>query len=609
MAEFFAELKRRHIYRVAAGYAVLAWLLLQVVNNVAPILALPVWVARAFLLLLVIGLPVALFFAWMRELPSDISGPKPATSKFDYALMGALIVVIGLVSFQQLAPSRTTSTQKETGVEAAKAAAASPRTGISLAVLPFGNLSSDPEQEFFSDGITEEITAALAKVPDLRVVGRTSAFEFKGQNRDLRAIGQALSATHLIEGSVRKAGDRVRITAQLISATDGTHLWSENYDRELTDIFAIQEDIARAIATSLRMPLGLKPGENLVANRDIDPELYQEYLRIRAKQSTAVNNASRLEAIEGLQKLLTRAPDFPEAWAALSGLHFQVNINRVFAALGYQPIEEARRDVALVYEQSEKAAREAIRLDEVHGVAYRSLAEIAYHRNNWAAAEDLFRKGLALDPYDPDFLAEYVAFLVRTGRVKQGLQVAQEVHALEPLTPAVNLLLAWAHLANNQPEAAIALLEGRAGIGAFGESVLASAYAMTGRFDKAADSLLRIEGNFYARILRTAGIEQLIRDAPQKARDPRALPPLPELLNFVHAYVGAGDRLLDVSERALEADVFGELRYLFHPIYSPARQTERFKTLVRKAGLVDYWKARGWPDMCRPTTGDDFECN
>ena len=126
--------------------------------------------------------------------------------------------------------------------------AATPTSAIALAVLPFANLSSEPDQEFFSDGLTDEITSALAKVPDLEIVARTSAFEFKGQNRNIRTIGEQLGATHLIEGSVRKAGDRVRITVQLIRADDGTHVWSENYDRQLTDIFAIQEDIARAIA-------------------------------------------------------------------------------------------------------------------------------------------------------------------------------------------------------------------------------------------------------------------------------------------------------------------------------------------------------------------------
>src|SRR4029077_10431820 len=150
---------------------------------------------------------------------------------------------------------------------AARAAAASPIGVISLAVLPFVNLSSDKEQEFFSDGITEEITAALAKVPDLRVVARTSAFQFKAQNRDIQSIGRQLHASHFIEGSVRKVGNRVRITAQLIAADSGVHMWAENYDRELIDVFAIQEEIATAIAGALRVPLGLKQGERLVSNR------------------------------------------------------------------------------------------------------------------------------------------------------------------------------------------------------------------------------------------------------------------------------------------------------------------------------------------------------
>src|SRR6185369_10943717 len=165
---------------------------------------------------------------------------------------------------------------------AARQRSLSPAGAISIAVLPFVNLSSDKEQEFFSDGMTEEITSALAKVPNLRVVGRTSAFQFKGENKDLRAIGQALSATHLIEGSVRKDGNQLRITAQLIKADDGTHLWTESYDRELKGVFAVQEEIATAIAASLEVPLGLKKGEALVPNRTSDETVYENYLRAKA---------------------------------------------------------------------------------------------------------------------------------------------------------------------------------------------------------------------------------------------------------------------------------------------------------------------------------------
>src|SRR5215510_3141973 len=190
MAEFFAELKRRQMFRAAAAYAVVAWVLLQVVNNVAPVRELPPWVARAFLLLLVTGLPIALLFVWMRDLaPADAAAPRASASKIDYVLIGALGLVLLFVGYQQVAPSR------QSGVEAARSASLSTAGTISVAVLPFTNLSSDPEQEFFSDGITEEITGALAKVPDLRVVARTSAFEFKGQNRNIQTIGERLKAT------------------------------------------------------------------------------------------------------------------------------------------------------------------------------------------------------------------------------------------------------------------------------------------------------------------------------------------------------------------------------------------------------------------------------
>ena len=169
--------------------------------------------------------------------PADGATARATTGKLDWALIGALVVVIAMVSYQQLAPSQA---RERRASRLRLAASRSRHGGISIAVLPFANLSGDPEQEFFSDGMTEEITSALAKVPSPARVARTSAFEFKGQNKDMQAIGQALHATHLIEGSVRKAGDRVRITAQLIKADDGTHIWAENYDRELTDVFAIQ---------------------------------------------------------------------------------------------------------------------------------------------------------------------------------------------------------------------------------------------------------------------------------------------------------------------------------------------------------------------------------
>src|SRR6516164_5886676 len=257
MDNFFAELKRRHIYRVAAAYAVVAWVLLQIVNNIAPGLNLPNWALTLVIVLLAMGFPIAMVFAWIHQLaPADGAAARAATGKLDWALIGALVAVIALVSYQQLAPASGVKTLQQASITPASSRAEA--GNISLAVLPFVNLSSDKEQEFFSDGMTEEITSALAKVPNLRVSGRTSAFHFKGQNKDVRDMGRALGASHLIEGSVRKAGERVRITAQLVRADTGAHLWTDNYDRDLKDVFAVQEDIAQAIANALRVPLGLK---------------------------------------------------------------------------------------------------------------------------------------------------------------------------------------------------------------------------------------------------------------------------------------------------------------------------------------------------------------
>ena len=320
MGNFFAELKRRNIYRVAAAYAVVAWVLLQLVNNVAPILELPPWIARAILLVLVIGFPVTVLLAWVFEGRTAAAPVHTKTAPMDWIIAGALAAVIGIFIYQQIGIGTR-------GNAAQQASAVPAPGGISIAVLPFANLSGDSGQEFFSDGMTEEINAALTKVPDLHVVARTSAFEFKGQNGNVRAVGQALGATHLIEGSVRKAGNRVRITAQLVRADNGLNLWSENYDRDLTDIFAIQEEIAKAIAVSLRVPLGLQQGETLVRSRTKDEASYEDYLRAKALvRSREANSGTGLPRPASCWNRSSPAiPILRPAWALL-GLTPTVNL-------------------------------------------------------------------------------------------------------------------------------------------------------------------------------------------------------------------------------------------------------------------------------------------
>jgi adenylate cyclase len=602
MGDFFAELKRRHIYRVAAAYAVVTWVLVQVVNNIAPVFDLPPWVARAVVFVLALGFPIVLVFAWVLELKGPNTPAK--TGAADWVLAAVAIAFMGMFAYEQLAASRATNATP-TGVEAAREAAAKP-AGISVAVLPFANMSGDAGQEFFSDGMTEEITSALAKIPDLRVVGRSSAFQFKGQNKDLRTIGQALSATHLLEGSVRKAGTRLRITAELVKADDGLHLWTENYDRELKDVFVVQEDIAQAIAVSLRVPLGLKQGEALVSNRTGDLDSYQQYLRARAQFRARAMD----EAVATLEGVVARDRNYAPAWALLPNaysLAFAYNLVTVRSG----SIEEQRRARQNLTDKMEKAAREAIRLDPKQPGGYLGLAAVERDRGHDIAAESLFQQALALDPGDPESLDLYSQWLFRVGRMKDSLRLREQLRVLEPFVPIYNTITGSILHADGQNEAAMRLLEAVPSGGAVGERrnlYLAQTYATAGRYGEAADTLLAIPQD-QNRSSRQSVVEaaRLLRTAPAKVSAPESLPALQGILTFVYLYVGVPDRVMDEAERALEAGSVGFVDWT--PQFSPVRKTDRFKAYVRKTGLVDYWRTKGWPDLCHPTTGDDFECN
>jgi TolB-like protein/Tfp pilus assembly protein PilF len=587
MPEFFAELKRRQMFRVAAAYAVIAWLLLQLINNLTPALRLPEWAATLVVILLVAGFPITLLFCWIQTLPSaEGSAPSAKMRKLDWVLVGALVLVIALVSYQQFALAPRTTTAEQTAATAAPA-------GVSIAVLPFVNLSSDPEQQFFSDGITEEITSALAKVRDLSVVARTSAFQFKGENKDMRAVGQALGATHLIEGSVRKEANRVRITAQLIESNNGVHLWTESYDRELTGVFAIQEEIATAISGALRVPLGLAPGKQLVSNRGIDPESYEQYLRAKALRRTSVR-ANVAEAFNLLEQVVARNPDYAPALAALSSFYRGRDNNR-----------------------AEAMARRAIELDPNLAEGYVALGVVEGGRQKTVLADELYSKALALDPNNENVLFVYGNFLGRVGRVKEALATYQRLRALEPFVPLYNGNVSDALWLNGQDDAAIAILKDLPqgslppGMSPGGLREMAMIHAAAGRYREAADAMQQLSAmNVPPEIAAIAkDAARLLRTAPAKYPSPQDLPRLGQA-GFVYLHIGAESRALEDYEEQGEAGIFrpGAMILLWHPSYAPVRKMERFKTYVRKAGLVDYWRAKGWPEVCRPVGADDFAC-
>jgi TolB-like protein/DNA-binding SARP family transcriptional activator/Flp pilus assembly protein TadD len=528
--------------------------------------------------------------------------PPQARNPLGWIVAGGLAAAIALFLLYQFAGP----VAQPTGIEAAKTASSSPAGTVAIAVLPFVNLSSDPEQEFFSDGMTEEITSALAKVPDLRVVARTSAYQFKAQNRDIQSIGQQLHATHFIEGSVRKAGDRVRITAQLIKADDGTHVWSEDYDRQLTDIFAVQEDIARAITTSLRAPLGLKPGENLVNNRSIDPESYEQFLRARAffLRGGQMRNA---EATALLEQVVASNPDYVPAWRELARAYYNAALLHP-ARFSGSP-DEFRRAAEANLAKGEAAARRAIQLDANRPEGYVALAQVLLARGNIPAADEMISKAFALDANDPFALSLRSANLAIAGQVKEANAMMQQLRTLEPFVPVYNRFAALYLWVDGQNDAAIAILKDLpAANNANNPADRAMIYASMGRYGEAADLLENLPAlNGFEAFSKDAA--RLLRTAPLKVAGEQSLPQLGQL-GWVYLYIGAPQRALEYNEREAEAGFrgFGFLPMVWHPSWAPVRKTERFKTYVRGLGLVEYWRAKGWPQWCHPTTGDDFEC-
>src|SRR5438034_2517192 len=303
--EFFGELKRRNVYKVAIAYAVVAWLLIQIATQVFPFFEIPNWVVRLVVLLLVIGFPVALILAWAFEItPEGIkraedvdlnqSITRRTGRKLDFLIIAVLLLVIAVFAYQRFGPGQ-------------KVAVATPEK--SIAVLPFENRSEEKANAFFADGVQDEILTDLARVADLKVISRTSVVNYRsGIARNLREIGEQLGVAHVLEGSVQRAGNRVRVNAQLVEARTDRHLWAQTYDRDLADVFAIQSEIATAIADQLQAKLS--PREENAIRRSPTSDISAFDLYTRAKNilltSSSGAKAYTLQAVELLNQAVAR---------------------------------------------------------------------------------------------------------------------------------------------------------------------------------------------------------------------------------------------------------------------------------------------------------------
>jgi adenylate cyclase len=477
---------------------------------------------------------------------------------------------------------------------------------LSIAVLPLADLSSDAGRDFFADGVTDEIAAALARVPNLKVVARTSAYAFKNRAEPAREVGAALGAAHLIEGSVRQNGGRVRIAVQLTKAETGLQLWSAVYDRELTDIFAVQEDIARNVSASLNVTLGLERDGKLV--NSIDSESYQQYLRVRPlflARGEPGGHAHVVEATALLEKIVARNPNYAPAWESLTRAYFYLVRNDP-AFNG--PPDEARRLAEAYRPKMIAAALRTFQLDPNFLGGY-ALGLVQFERGNLLSASELMSKVLALDPNDPHMLNAYSVLLAIVGRVKEAIPLRQQLRAVEPLVPQYQRFAARYLWVGGQNEAAIAILNASAPDAPGRSNDLAMIYASMGRYGEAADVLEKAP---------TVDISsERLKEATRLLRAAHSRTAVPDIrialrgLGWIYLYTSAPERALEAYERDVEIGFIAPypLPSIWHASYAPVRKTERFKSFVSALGLVDYWRAKGWPEFCRPTTGHNFACD
>jgi TolB-like protein/Tfp pilus assembly protein PilF len=448
---FFEELKRRNVVRVAIAYLVTSWVLMQIIDLVLENVTAPEWVMQVFMLLFAVGFPVALIFAWAFEMtPEGIKKEKdvdrtqsitPQTGrKLDFTIIGVLVVaVVFLLGDRFLGTFEKALGRSERGSEPfSQDMSVESRTHLdekrdptpaeagpakSIAVLPFVNMSSDPEQEYFSDGISEEILNALAKIKKLKVAGRTSSFAFKGENQDLRKIGEMLGVENILEGSVRKSGTKVRITAQLIQVEDGFHLWSETYDRELTDVFTIQDEIATAILVELKAHL-LDGEQVVVASTRANSEAYDLYLM--AKQRIYERTRPTLEiAAETLDRAIAADSNYAPAYAQ-RGITALLLVEDQYGTL---PKEQSQTQAKLYLDQ-------ALRLDPEQPEA---LAGMGLYYENIPGQDGLkksieyLERALAINPNLINASNWLQASYSGVGRLEESMQIMEQLFERDPL--------------------------------------------------------------------------------------------------------------------------------------------------------------------------------
>jgi TolB-like protein/tetratricopeptide (TPR) repeat protein len=598
----FAELKRRNVFKAGVAYLALGWVVTQVTSTVAPAMNLPGWIVPVVVWIGVIGFPFVIAFSWIYELTpeglkreSEVDRSASITHvtgrRIDYLIVGLLVVAIVLSAFAYLGPRRGGSAAYPEATAPAAVPAGAPgspavptATSItiatsdnSIAVLPFVDMSQAKDQEYFSDGITEELLNLLAKIPQLDVTARTSSFSFKGKEVGIKEIAKTLGVTHVLEGSVRKSGDQVRITAQLINAVNDKHLWSETYDRKLDDIFKVQDEIAVAVVEQLKVKLlGAAP-----TAKPVDPKVYPLILQAQAL-SDQQSKAGREQAVILFKQALAVAPDEARAWAALSRIYFnQATFGELRAADGMR--------------LSKEAANKTLEIDPDNVIGLGSLARVAAEFEfDLPAAARHAQRALELEPANLFVLNTVASLLAVIGRVDEAIPIHRYRVAHDPASPlAYNNLANMLYSAQRWEESAEAyrnaLRLSPEYAGARGAMCISLLLAKR----DAAAALKECEGE-PDEPTRMQSVAIALHALGRNAEAASALKSLvdkygseqPENIAAVYAYFGEADAAFEWLDKAAAAHDPGAGSLLAEPFFNPLHGDARWLPLLRKMGLA-----------------------
>jgi TolB-like protein len=604
------------VVRIAVVYAATAFAVLQAADIMLPQMNVPGWAMGLLVAFVVLGFPLALVLGWALELtPDGIKRTEAAPAESGDAatpavlgkrtmLAAALLVAVGvgLGAGWFLRPAAdlpgAETGGSETGVRDTFSAPAEnvslTPVSRSIAVLPFVNMSADPENEFFADGISEELLNVLVKVEDIGVASRTSSFAYKGRELGAAVIAQELKVNHILEGSVRKSGNRVRITAQLIDAVNDRHLWSETYDRELDDIFAIQDEIANAIVAALRGTLGTDKAERAVTVRaDTDNlDAYQRYLKAR---ELFLARSMLDESVRLFEEVVAMDPGFARGWeglAAASGVIIDWEAS-------YPDI-----DSEAFASRSREAAERALALDPKLAMPWAVRALLMNYQLPTPFAESLalFERALVADPAQASVYLWRAIVWINLGFLERGLA---DLDACLAIDPAYGNCVRWKALAMaylGDDATAFTLFERGVADGFVGNRADTFIERLVARGDRLAAMLLMGD------IRLPPELQQATIAAIEQGKPPAQLEALlerhPDFENPT-AYM-----MLRAYDRAAAWE--GRITTLvaqWDPVHSGFRNTPAFRRILEKQGVPDYWRVHGYPPQCRPVGADGYECS